>query len=101
MKPAPVAQLVEQRLCKPLVGGSSPSRGTTIKTWGGLTMQQQRRNQLMIPFKRMRDVQDNEPPPERKCITCGGDGVCAVIDANGEHRGNAICPACGGTRYEP
>lgn len=30
MKPAPVAQLVEQRLCKPQVGGSILSWGTTL-----------------------------------------------------------------------
>jgi excinuclease UvrABC ATPase subunit len=64
-------------------------------------MQSIRRNEV-IPFAKMRDVQDNEPQrPELKCTVCRGAGVLPVIDAHGEQRDVARCPHCGGTRYEP
>lgn len=56
----------------------------------------------LIPFKRLADVQENEPAPDRKCTDCGGDGTITVFSVStGEPLCTAVCPTCGGTRYAP
>jgi DnaJ-class molecular chaperone len=51
---------------------------------------------------KLADVQENEPPPEQKCIDCRGEGVITVFSATtGLSLCAAICPTCGGSRYAP
>lgn len=64
-------------------------------------MPEQRRKQT-IPFNRIRDVQENEPKADRKCLSCSGHGIITIFsDTTGKALTSAICPTCGGTRYEP